>query len=503
MNDRADFERNAETVLVVGGGMAGLSLALALEGSGKQVVIIERDAAPPELAPHEAFEGWKRPGVSQFRYPHVFVGRLQALVRTRYPKLFEELKEAGFRISAFSEGLPPAMRDGYVAQPDDLMMVSLCGRRATFEYVLRRHVGRMPHVRFEHGAVAQGLLSEREAGGLRIVGVEIKRADAREELRGDVIVDAAGRYSVVRGWLEALGGKIELSQEPSDFVYFCRHFRLRAGEVEPDRHDVTADLDFLKYAIFYGEHGHFAIAFGCAEHELDLVERLRRAESFDRLCNEVPALAHWVSRAEPVTKVLGAGKIENRRARIARSPRVRGMFLIGDAGFVANPIYGRGCAAAFVQSHLLAQALVSESDPMRRAAKFEAALQADLQPYHRASAVADQLFHSRANRARGQRGNVVQRFQMYGYEKMVVPAVLSDMAVTREILNVMSMGKPAGPMRALRFFLRVLRAWIRLPKNALLLPPGPRRADLLERVSSKLEPRPSDTSTLEAGSNDG
>ena len=34
-----------ETILVLGGGMAGLSLALALEGSDKQLVIVERDPA--------------------------------------------------------------------------------------------------------------------------------------------------------------------------------------------------------------------------------------------------------------------------------------------------------------------------------------------------------------------------------------------------------------------------------------------------------------------------
>jgi 2-polyprenyl-6-methoxyphenol hydroxylase-like FAD-dependent oxidoreductase len=500
-NDPPAPKPPAETVLIVGGGMAGLSLALALDGSGKQVVIIERDLAPPELAPHEAFERWKRPGVSQFRYPHVFVGRLHGMLRNRYPKLFEELEQAGFRPSSVVEHLPPALREGYVPQPDDPEIAPLYGRRATFEYVLRRHVGRMPHVRFEHGAVAQGLVSEQAAGTLRIVGVEIKRGDARETLRGDVIVDAAGRNSPLRGWLQALGGAIDVQNEPSQFLYFCRHYRLRDGEPEPARQDVTADLDYLKYAIFYAERGHFAVAFGCAEHEPDLVEVLRRADGFDGMCRQLPGLAPWVNRAEPVTKVMGAAKIANRWSRIGTAPHVLGLFLIGDAGLEANPIYGRGCAAAFLQSQVLARALTTESDPARRAEKFEAGLRSELYPHFRASVWADQVFHSRANRARGQRINPLRRLQMYVYEKVIVPAVLADMFLAREILRAMGMNEAAGPIRVLHFVLRALSVRFTLRANAArLLPPGPGRGELIERVKSTHgAAAPDDASGLEAG----
>ena len=499
-NVSAQLDADTETVLVIGAGMSGLALALALDRSGKRVVIIERDAEPPELAPLDAFENWKRPGVSQFRYSHVFVGRLQTLLQSNYPGLFQELREAGFRTSMFSEGLPPGLREGYSPEPGDERMVSLLGRRATFEYVVRRYVARLPHVRFVHGAVAQALVCERTPGALRIVGVEIKRGATRETLRGDVIVDAAGRHSPVRGFLEALGGKLEVHAQPADFAYFCRHYRLREGELEPPRSDVSADLDYLKYAIFFGEPGHFAVAFGCAEQDLDVIDVVRRADAFDGLCRQIPGLARWVDRSEPVSKVLGAAKIFNRWTRIAATPRVLGLFLTGDAGFEANPIYGRGCAAAFVQSHLLAEALVAESDPVRRTARYEAGLRAELYPYHRASMVADQLFHNRADRARGQRGSPLQRLRMYAYEHAVLPALLVDMVVVREILNVMSMGAPAGPWRVVRFALRVLRAWLRAPAHAApALPKGPERTALLRDAGGALQAAARQAEPLEAG----
>ena len=483
VNDRATPEITAETVLVVGAGMSGLALALALQGSDKQVVLIERDPEPPELTPLDAFERWKRPGVSQFRYSHVFVGRLQSLLRTRYPALFRSLLDAGIRTSMFEEGLPPALRKDYVAEPGDEHVVSLCGRRATFEYVVRRYVGQLPNVRFVHGAVAQGLAVEQTPDALRVVGVEIKRGDARETLRGDVVVDAAGRHSPVQGWLQALGGKLEVREQPSDFGYFCRHYRIRDGEREPEHIDVSADLDYLKYAIFFGEPGHFAIAFGFGEQEQDLTEVVRRADAFDALCRQFPNLARWVERAEPVSKVLGAAKIVNRWARIADHPRVTGLFLTGDAGFEANPIYGRGCAAAFVQSHLLAAALLAEREPARRSAMFEASLRSELRPYHRASIVADQVFHDRADRARGKPLSLAQRINMYAYEHVVLPALAVDMMVVREILNVGSMGAPATPLRIVRFALRVIAVWLRKPFGPrFTLPPSPDRAALMRRA---------------------
>ena len=485
--------RDPETILVLGGGMAGLSLALELHGSGKQVVIVERDPEPPAIAPHEAFEAWKRSGVAQFRHPHVFVGRLHGLLRTRHPALFAELEAAGCRGSPLSEHLPPALRDDYVAHPDDVHIAPLYGRRPTFEYVVRRYVGGLPHVRFIHDAHAQGLVHERTGSGLRILGLEVKRGDARESVLGDVVVDAAGRNSPVAAWLEALGARVKVRSQPSQLAYFCRHYRLRDGEAEPAHRELSADLDYLKYAIFYAERGHFAIAFGCAEDEPDMVELLRRPDGFDAMCRQIPGLARWVDRAEPVTKVLGAAKIVNRWSRLARPARAQGLFLLGDAAFEANPIYGRGCAAAFVQSQLLAAALTEETSWERRAARYQTGLQAEIYPHHRASGWADKLFRSRIQRARGQRGSPFRWFVTYVYDRVVVPAVLVDLFLAREILLAMGMDNPAGIVRVTRFLLRILHVRITHPGNAaLLLPPIPQRTDLLQRAGALRTTQPSD-----------
>jgi hypothetical protein len=155
-----------------------------------------------------------------------------------------------------------------------------------------------------------------------------------------------------------------------------------------------------------------------------------------------------------------------------------------------------------VQSHLLAEALITERDPLRRIARFEALLVAHLRPYHRASKVADQVFHDRAARARGQHTTLLQRLQMYAYERVVLPALASDMVLVREILNVGSMGRPAGPLRIARFALRVVGSWLRgLFGSAPALPSNLTQAELLQLAAAAQQTaatEPDTTKTLDA-----
>jgi 2-polyprenyl-6-methoxyphenol hydroxylase-like FAD-dependent oxidoreductase len=48
----------------------GLSMALMLARQGYQVTVLERDGAPVPGSPGQAWRGWDRRGVAQFRQPH-------------------------------------------------------------------------------------------------------------------------------------------------------------------------------------------------------------------------------------------------------------------------------------------------------------------------------------------------------------------------------------------------------------------------------------------------
>ena len=69
-----------ERIVIVGASIAGLATALALSHSGREIVVLERDAAPPEGSSHQVFETWERSGVPQLRHSHGFLARLRNLV---------------------------------------------------------------------------------------------------------------------------------------------------------------------------------------------------------------------------------------------------------------------------------------------------------------------------------------------------------------------------------------------------------------------------------------
>ena len=62
-------------LLVLGGGIAGLSTGMLLARDGHRVVLLERDAQPAPTSLDEVTASWNRPGVTQFHLPHYFQPR--------------------------------------------------------------------------------------------------------------------------------------------------------------------------------------------------------------------------------------------------------------------------------------------------------------------------------------------------------------------------------------------------------------------------------------------
>ena len=54
-------------IVVIGGGVGGLTSGMLLARDGHDVTVLERDAAPPPETADDAWNGWDRRGVNQFR----------------------------------------------------------------------------------------------------------------------------------------------------------------------------------------------------------------------------------------------------------------------------------------------------------------------------------------------------------------------------------------------------------------------------------------------------
>jgi hypothetical protein len=89
---------------------SGLATVLLLARVGRQVTVLERDAAEPVGEAEELWNDWHRPGVSQFRLPHVMHGRRRRPMERELPEV-ERLDGCG---SARSTCCPRRSPEGHV-----------------------------------------------------------------------------------------------------------------------------------------------------------------------------------------------------------------------------------------------------------------------------------------------------------------------------------------------------------------------------------------------------
>ena len=92
--------------VVIGGGIAGLAAARVLARHFTRVVVLERDQQVEMASPEEAFDGWERPGVPQFRHSHAFLARVRLLLLAHFPDVLDRLREVGMREIGLAEAAP-------------------------------------------------------------------------------------------------------------------------------------------------------------------------------------------------------------------------------------------------------------------------------------------------------------------------------------------------------------------------------------------------------------
>jgi len=481
-------------IVIAGGGIAGLAAALALHrraatgqaggAIAQELVIVERDPAPPVIAPDQAFERWARPGVPQFRHAHILLARLQTILRDEHPELFAALLAAGLELSTLDEVLPAAHVGSFELAPEDRDLLHLWGRRPTFEYVVRRYVEGLPGVRFVHSARIEQLLTKVEADRVEVRGVELTRGGAREALEAEVVIDATGKHTRSPAQLAALGVKVDSVSYPSDRIYVCRHYRLHDAAAAPRRSGTGANLDYFGYATFYAEHGHYAITLSCPIEEQELARHMARASGFDAICAQLPGLAEWTRVSYPTSKVLGAGRFANRWTTCGAGGGLAlvGYFAVGDSHIETNPMYGRGCAAAFVQSGALAEVLASTPDVTRRLARYERCTRERMQAHFDFCKQTDDIFRTRGRLSRGEPISRAERTLCYAYDEAWTPAMERSALVTREMLKAMQMRDLSPVGVRLAVLVHIVLSWLsrRLSRVRPVAPQlGPCRPALL------------------------
>jgi flavin-dependent dehydrogenase len=483
----------AERIVVLGAGMAGLCVALALAPTGRSVIVMDRDPPPPEGGAEAAFEHWTRRGVGHLRQSHAFLARLRKLLEAEHPELLDEIRALGARELRFADNLPEAIAAGYVAEPGDDDMTIIISRRTTLELAIRRYVARQPGVTLRPGVFVDGLLTRRDGGGALIAqGV---RTSEGEEIEGDIVVDAAGRTSPILDWLEAAGATSQPEDiEDCSILYYTRFYRLAPGQMEPPRgrFSTTGDLGFLKFGVFPADAGAFSVTLAVPEVEHALRAAIVRPETFDAVCASLPGVAPWTdpARAEPASRVHGMGNLKSRwrEAAPGGEPPVLNLFSVGDSLVLTNPLFGRGCSFAAIAAHLLRDVLESETDPIERARRYGEAVRQDLRPFFDDMRQQDRSAARRALRGidparrASLRGRILRSF----VEDGLTITIRRDVRVLRAAMRAFHMlSPPRAWLNRPATLATVIAVWARGRRaNARYYtePPGPPRAEMFARL---------------------
>lgn len=462
--------RLAEThAIVIGGGITGLAAARVFSDRGARVTVLERDAEPETATPGEAFTSWKRKGAPQVRHSHAFLGRLRSLLRDRYPDLLEALRAAGAAELDMLER-PPLTLPRLRPEPGDADLVALGCRRTTFEWVVRRNVLARPGVVLVAGAQVSALLAD-PTERPTVTGVRYTAGGEEHTLAADLVVDASGRHSKALDWLAAIGAPSPAEKtESSGVVYYTRFYRLRDGAEPPppSRYPAAADYNWIKYAIFPADDRTFSITFA-VPLAFPRLKVLARVEAFEEMSRALPALVPWIdpARAEPIGDpehpVQAMGGLINRLRRFTANgqPVAIGFFALGDAAYCTNPLYGRGCAQAFLHADLLGQALDEHPADLAAAAMaLDRRARAEIEPFYRASVLADREAVRKAEGRQPRR--LADRWRHRYIEHGLIVATRCDPVVFRAFLRMFNMLEtPEAAFGSPSVLLRSLRVWLR------------------------------------------
>ena len=330
-------------ILVLGGGVCGLSAGLMLARDGHAVTLLERDAAPVPDSPERAWGAWRRAGVPHFKQPHGLQPLARTVLERELPDVVAACRQSGATIGDPLDYIPPTISDR-APRPGDERFRTLQVRRPVLEQALARIADAESGLTVRRRTGVAGLLTQGANGSARVIGV---RTDGGDELAADLVVDAMGRGSRLPRLLAAAGLEPGADETVgAGFTYFSRYFR---GAEPVPRAPRLTHLGSFSVLTLTGDSGTWSVTLYAAAADRPL-KRLRHPDAFTAVVSALPRHAHWLE-GEPLTGVLPMGGVIDRLR--AAAPRTPGVLSVGDAWACTNPTLGRGIAVGLVHVALL------------------------------------------------------------------------------------------------------------------------------------------------------
>jgi len=465
-------------VVVAGGSVSGLATALALAGHGFPVRVLERSAPPPDPAdPHAALE---RPATAQSTHSHVLTSLGVQLLRERAPQVLEALLDAGAQLLDLTAAAPRGDRP-FVREAADDELVTLAVRRPVLEAVLRRAVQDRPGIEVSHGTAVRAVVLD--AAGERPVAV-VTAAGGR--IAADIVVDATGRRSLAGARPRAGADRTG----PTTLRAFTRFYRLADPGTQPgplNRGNAAGNIWGHYAAVLHpADRGTFAVTLGTLPGDAPTAA-LRGAAAFTAAARLSPGVTQWLAKgvSAPITPVRAITMPANVLRAAPGERDAGGVFAVGDAACVTDPIFGRGMSLALVHAFRLADLLADHPQPDGAQRKLAADLADELlRPWYE-QAEHDSVQRTLAWRAAagGPEPNPAPPLPPGRPSLAEVSAAAGDPVVWRGLMRMlMTLRTPAGVFDDEGFRARV-RAAAGRPRPAGPLVP-PTRAELLHAVST-------------------
>jgi 2-polyprenyl-6-methoxyphenol hydroxylase-like FAD-dependent oxidoreductase len=332
-------------LIIVGGGLAGSSLAIALAPSGARILIVEHQDQFRDRIRGEVLMPW---------------GSLEAKHLGIYDLLLKSCAIEVAYYSRFRPGAPALVRDLKVTTPANTCCMT-----------------------FPHAAMQEILLAQAAA-----LGAEIRRGQAvaaissgastRVHIGNDavglsarLVVLADGRDSRLRSLLG-----FEVKRDPEQLIIAgmilegetdCSEFL--AGSAPPQASTIN---------LFYDPAGRMVIAMRIApgrnriyliHHKDILPKRLSGRHSVEEMIRQLQAAgapAHWFERARQA----GPFASFDGSHRWVERPHKEGVVLIGDAAAATDPTWGRGLSRTLRDVRLLRDRLLAEPNWQRAAEAY-------------------------------------------------------------------------------------------------------------------------------------
>jgi 2-polyprenyl-6-methoxyphenol hydroxylase-like FAD-dependent oxidoreductase len=371
----------------LGGGVCGLASGLMLARDGHEVTVLERDPAPVPESVDEAWEGWSRDGVSQFRMAHFLQPAGRIVLERELPDVFDGLVSAGAMRLDLIGLMPPTVTDRDPRAGDE-RFVTYTARRPVFEQVLGKAAEDERSLEVRRGVTVKQPIMQLGDGTPHITGV---RLDSGETLNADLVVDATGRGSQLPRWcLEANIDPPHEESEDSGFIYYGRYFRSADGTTPQPYGPLLSPIGSFSILTIPSDNGTWSVTVYISSGDQSL-KRLRDPDAWSAVVKACPAHAHWLD-GEPISDMMAMGGMIDRYRRPLRDgqPLLTGIALLGDACACTNPSLGRGMSLGLLHAQCLREVVSSHlRDPFEFAQAWDAATEARLTPWYRETVAED------------------------------------------------------------------------------------------------------------------